>query len=398
MEIILALSVTLNAQADEPAWHTTWDSTLYGYANHTQLRGDSLLNPGNRIALLPQNSATAEVRLNFKAENEKWRLTMRPIILAENDRNAFGSQQSHEGYLSQWQLRLRASEACSLAAGREVMNWGPAQFRSPSSPFYFANGRTNPMQELSGVDALKLSWTPDMNNTLTVSYLSGSGHSPQNRWSNSWLFKADQRSDSWVNSLVLEHTREQATFLGGHTQFTVNDALLWYAEASSSSLANALQSPPDLTLPFNVASRSSRRTEALAGAAYTFQNGQTLNTEFLYYGHGFSSHQEAAYFSRAAAGLPLAEQALGQAPQLLGREYLHLVWQSNLMESRGYWRAMLTHSLTDIGKELSAYSEMALGNHVTAFALGTLPIGNSRQEFSSLFRRSITAGLKLALP
>ena len=59
---------------------------------------------------------------------------------------------------------------------------------------------------------------------------------------------------------------------------------------------------------------------------------------------------------------------------------------------------MLTHSLTDIGKELSAYSEMALGNHVTAFALGTLPIGNSRQEFSSLFRRSITAGLKLALP
>ena len=398
IEILLALSMTSNAQADEPVWHTTSDSTLYGYANNTELRSDSLINPCNRIALLSQNSATTEVRLNFKTENEKWRLTLRPIVLVENDRNAFGSRQPHQAYLSQWQLRLRASEAWSLAAGREVMNWGPAQFRSPSSPFYFNNGRTNPMQELSGVDALKLSWTPDMNNTLMVSHLSGSGHIAQNTWSNSWLFKADRRNDSWVNGLVLEHTPQQGAFFGGHTQFSANDALLWYAEASSSTLAKALQSPSDLTVPFSVVSRSSRRTEVLTGAAYTFQNGQTLNTEILYYGHGFSSQQEAAYFSRAAVALSLAEQALGKAPQLLGREYLHLVWQSNLMETRGYWRAMLTHNLTDNGNELSAYSEMALNNHVTAFALGALPIGNSRQEFSSLFRRSITAGLKLALP
>ena len=398
MQTLVVLSMASNAQADEPSWHSTWDGTLYGYAHHTELRNDSLINPGNRIALQPQSSATGEVRLNFKAGDEKWRLTLRPIVLAGNDRNTFGSRQPHEGYLSQWQLRLRASEAWSLAAGREVMNWGPAQFRSPSSPFYFDNGRTNPMQELSGVDALKLSWTPDLNHTLTLGHLSGSGHISQNSWSNSWLLKADQRGENWVNGWVVEHTPQQGTFFGGHSQFTANDALLWYAEASSSTLAKALQSPAALTLPFSVVSRSARRTEALVGAAYTFQNGQTLNAELLYYGHGFSAQQEAAYFSRAAVALPLAQLALGAAPQLLGREYLHLVWQSNLMETAGYWRSMLTHSLTDNGNELSAYAETALGKHVTAFALGALPLGNSRQEFSSLLRRSLSAGLKLALP
>lgn len=379
------------ACAAEPEWRTSWDGVLYGYAGSMNLRSDSALNPGNLVARLPQNSATGEFRFNFKSENDKLRLTLRPIALAQN--NA-----AKEAYLSQWQVRLRASESWSAAAGREILNWGPAQFRSPSSPFYFDNGRSNPMRELSGVDALKLSWNPDMQRTLTLAHITGSGHVAQNNWRNSWLLKADQRGWDWTVGLALSHTPGQEPFFGTHGQKTLSDALMLYAEASSSSHALTLQSTADPAMPFSIWPRSQRQTVALTGAVYTFDNGQSLNAEYLHNGHGYHAPEESAYFSRAATSMLSAGQALGNAPSLLGRDYLHMVWQSNLMDSSGYWRLMATHSLTDHGNELSGYCESVLTGQLTAFALAALPVGGARQEFSSLFHYNMSAGLKIALP
>lgn len=394
-----AIFFCAKAWAAEPLdWHATWDGTVYGYASTMSLNTGSVLNPGNQIAGLSQNSATATARFNFKTESDRVRFTMRPILSMQEDHNTFGNQQVNEGYLSQWQLRFRASEEWSMAAGREVLNWGPAQFRSPSSPFYFDNGRSNSLLELSGVDTLKLSWTPDLQRTVTLARITGSGHVSQDVWRDSWLLKADQRSDSGAIGLALEKTPGQGIFFGAHGQLTVSDALLLYSEASSSTRANALKSPADITIPFSVEWESPRRSTMLAGAAYTLNNGQSINAEAMYYGHGFSAQDEKAYFSRATLSPLWARQALGYAPPLLGREYLHLVWQSNLMETGGYWRIMLTHGLTDNGNELSGYGEMALSSHVTAFALVLLPKGNERQEFSSLYTRYVTAGVKVALP
>jgi len=378
--LLAALFMCAASFAQASDWHTSWDGTLYGYASHTGLRADSVLNPGNRIARLPQSSAVAEARFNFKAENDALRLTLRPIVLIQDNRNTFGGQRQNEAFLTQWQLRLHASEDWSLAAGREILNWGPAQFRSPSSPFYFDNGRSNPMRELSGVDALKISWTPNMRNTLTLARVTGAGHAAQNTWRDGWLLKADQRGGDWAGGLALAQTPERGLFAGWHGQFTASDALLLYAEASSSTLAHALQSPADMRLPFNIAMRSSRQTGLLAGVAYTFDNGQSLNAEVLHHGHGYRAAEENAYFARAATSPLWAVQALGYAPPLLGRDYLHLVWQSNLMESSGYWRAMATHSFTDGSNELSGYIESALTGQLSTFALAVWPSDSARQE------------------
>ena len=87
------------ATAEDSDWQTSWDGTLYGYANSMMLRDDSVLNPYNRIARLPQRSDVAELRLNFKAENETVRLTARTIDLTRELRNAFGTQSRNEGYV-----------------------------------------------------------------------------------------------------------------------------------------------------------------------------------------------------------------------------------------------------------------------------------------------------------
>lgn len=399
-----AVSLAATARADESAeWKAGWDGTLYGYVSAMRLQPDSVLNPGNQIAKMADQSATAELRLNLKAENETVRLTARPILLTRTA-HVPHSDGGHEGdsdaYFSQWQLRVRAAEAWNVAIGRDVLNWGPAQFRSPSSPYYFDNGRSDPMRELSGMDSAKLSWTPNRQSTLTVAYVAASGHDAPDDdiWKNSWLIKFDQRGDDWAYGLVAADAPHQAAFYGAFGQFTISDAVMLYGEIGSSSVSPDLQSSADPALPFSTRKYSPRETAVLAGGAYTFEDGKSLAVEYLHDGHGYTSAQEDAYFQRASASPASAGLALGLQPRLLGRDFLHLVWQSNVMDERGFWRLMYTHSFTDHGDELSAYAETVLSRQVTAFVTAAIAQGDARQAFSSLYENNITLGLKFALP
>jgi hypothetical protein len=69
-----------------------------------------------------------------------------------------------------------------------------------------------------------------------------------------------------------------------------------------------------------------------------------------------------------------------------------------MMSETGYWRLMYTRNLTDNGNELAAYGETTVNPHLSVFALAVVPVGNARQESSVLFNRSVTAGVKIALP
>jgi hypothetical protein len=256
------------------------------------------------------------------------------------------------------------------------------------------------MRELVGMDALKLAWTPDMRSSFNLARIvrSGYGATQPDMWRDSWLAKLDRRGDEWAYGAVAVKAPNLPTFYGAHGQMALNDAWLLYGEAGSSARPSALQSPADAALPFAVQTQSPRRTTALIGATYTAENGQSLSAEYLHESHGYTAAESAAYFARVAASPLLAAQALGLAPRLLGRDYLHLVWQSNLMESDGYWRVMATRNLTDRGGSLGAYGEHTLSTRISAFALGRVNFGDARQEAASLYTRSLTLGLKVALP
>lgn len=369
---------------------------MYGYANSTVLRDDSVLNPRNQIAHLAQRSDAGELRFNLKAENDSLRFTARPIISRQVARNSFGSSARNDAYLSQWQVRINVAEGWNLAAGREVMNWGAAQFRSPSSPFYFDNGRNDPVRELTGMDSAKLTWTPDMQHSMTLAHIVRAGNEAAQGvwWRDSWLAKFDRRAEDTAYGVVVVKAAQLPSFVGFNAQLTMNDEWLMYGEASSSVQAHALQSPADAALPFNVSSPSTRRSTALLGTAYTLENGQTVNAEYLHDGHGYSVAQEHAYFQRARAAPGLA---LGLMPRLLGRDYLHLVWQSNLLDSGGYCRVMATHNVTDGGLSLGAYGEKTLHNRISAFVIAVFSKGTPQQEGTALFSRTITFGLNTSL-
>lgn len=394
--VIAFCAFSATASADEPNWQTSWDGTLYVYGNSMKLRDDSVLNPYNQIARLPQRSDVAELRFGFKAENETVRFTARGIGSTREMRNAFGQSSHTEGYLSLWQVRVRAAEGWNVAAGRDVLNWGAGQFRSPSSPFYFDNGRTDPMRELVGMDVAKVSWTPDMQSSTTLARVvrSGYGAAQPDAWRNSWLAKFDARGDEIAWGMVAAKAPHLGAFYGAHGQYTMSDELMLYGEFGSSVLPVVLGSPEDAAQPYQIRSPSPRGNAALVGSSYTFESGQSLMLEYLHDGHGYTRAEEAAYFQRATTqfGLPL-----GLMPRLLGRDYFHAVWQANMMSETGYWRLMYTRNLTDSGNEFAAYGETTLHPRLSIYALAVLPQGGARQEAGALFSRSFTLGLKSSI-
>jgi hypothetical protein len=325
------------------------------------------------------------------------RLTLRPIFLAQSD--AMHSEDAKRAYLSQWQLRAPLNETVSLSLGREVMNWGPAQFRSPSSPFYFDNGRANPSREVSGVDAAKLAWTPDANRAVSLAYVQDSGdRTDEDPWRNTWLLKSELRGDDWTAGMALAKASGHQPFLGTYAQWTLDEAWLLYGEAASSTRANALISAANPALPFSLQTESARHGIALLGATRTFENGHSLSLEYLHNGHGYHSAEADAYFARAANSPVAAIQALTNAPLLLGRNYLNLVWQNNLLDNGDYWRLMWSRNLDDASNEWGAYFDHPINRHLNFYALGVINSGGAQREFAALIERSLSIGLRLALP
>lgn len=401
--LVLMMCCACEAMAEDAAWRTSWDGTLYGYRTHAVLRDDSVLNPGNQFAQLAQRRDTAEARLNFKAERDELRIAMRPILVVQNGYTASDVVHRDERYLSQGQVRWRFAEVWQVSAGREVLNWGAAQFRSPASPFYFDNGRSDPMRELSGVDAVRVSWTPDVHTSAYLARVTGSGHVAVDAYRDTWLLKADLRGDEGAIGAVLSRKDGQEAFVGMHAQQTLGDAWLLYGEAASYVRYTILQSPADSTQPFTLGD-SPRGSDALLGVNYTFDDGRSLAAEYLYYGHGYGKDAASAYFARvlaanASGAWQTTALALSAMPPLLNRNYLHVVWQNNLMDSSSdYWRLMWSHNLDDHGSEMALYGEMNLDGRISAYTLALLPLGNAQQEFSSLLGRMVTVGAKLALP
>jgi len=389
------LGATLPAHA-EAAWHGHWDVDLHATANTQRLQTGSVLNPDNTLAHLSEDRQGIEARLDIKLESSDFRLTLRPIL----GRQWHDQDRRDEGYLSQWQVRATLSDTLSLGLGREVMNWGPAQFRSPSSPFYFDNGRGEPTRELSGVDAIKLAWTTDAERAVSLAYVQDTGHRSEatDPWRSTWLLKGEWRGDDWTGGLALAHASGRAPFVGAYGQWTLSDAWLTYAEAASSTQAQALGSPADTTLPFEVLSESARQGSVLLGAARSFANGQSLNLEFLSHGHGYTRAEAAAYFARAAAGPAQAALALSRRPALLGQRYLHAVWQSNPLDTGTYWRLMASRSLDDTSSQWAAYLDRPINDHLSVTLLGVVNTGGPRREFAALSERALTLGLRLALP
>ena len=403
----------------QPNWRDPWalldwrlDGQAYAYGQGLERTADSLLNPGNAYAHQPNFALDDEIRPNLRGSSEYLDVLFQPRLTARFETGAIGGQRGDvRTYIQQGLVRLKPGNDITVTAGRELLTWGPAFFRSPSNPYYFNNARLNPIVELSGIDLARVTYNPSSTVAITTGGVFDSGHGliSDNAYAGSLLIKADLSSGSTLGSLVVSSFRGRQTFVGGYAQETVGDAVLLYQEAGSSSDAHALALSGSGDSAFYRETKGPRSATALIGASYTFESGNAFYSEYLFNGYGYSRSNLRHYFTQAdaaraqgrlasmqsAAGLEGTGQAARRANSLLSRHYLYLQYQNNPSTGDTIWRVMGTQNLEDYSTQVGAYLEHNLGGRITLFALGTYNIGPRDTEFGALLRASLIAGLKI---
>lgn len=396
----------------EASWRLSGSGEAWVYGTRNGVLSTSLLNPGNRVAALPRELGLLDVRLNGRAEDGPLALVGSLRLTSQRSqteqaarpdrRDSDDTQQVGQAF-----VRYRQGEGV-WTVGRELLSWGPANFRSPSNPFYFDAGRTNPLAATPGVDVLRYTgqlapgWRLGGGYVWSTSQITPAtdlGHS-------SWL-KLDQQGDAHLASLVLSQQRGGATFVGGFAQWTPDDAWLLYAEVGSNRQPGQLLvgSPGNGPL-YRWQQPAPRSTDALLGASYTLESGHVLIGEWLHSTGGYSEAGQAAYWAQAGRANALAMQnpalaygslgqALGQAPRLLGRDYLWLGLQSNPQESGLYWRAEYSTQLADRSGQVLLYGEKNFWRQLSGFVVLSRTVGGAQTEFGSLVRSRLTLGVKL---
>lgn len=399
------------AAEEEGGFRISGNAEVWAYATGLERAGNSVLNPDNRVARLPRLQWTGESRINLRLRAEGTEIVLRPRLLKQHASVIGGDTDTGDAYLSQGFARIRLNDAWTLTGGRELFTWGPANFRSPSNPFYFDAGRSNPLREVSGVDLMRLTHTRGAV-SLTLAREQSAGHlDSANTPERATLGKVDVRSGDMLASALIATPVHGAPFVGGFAQATLDDAWMVYGEIGSGRRPRALAvNASPFGAPFSAPAPSPRRTTALLGASYTRLNGQSVSLEWLRDGHGFTRQEETDYFARAAItanqylaapNSPFAPsqlsglgQGIGQAPALLGRDYASLLWQSNPQESELYWRLMWTANLHDRSNQASLYAEKNLSPRFSAFIALTRNLGAAETDYGSLIRTSLTLGIK----
>ncbi len=338
----------------EPAAVTTRMSLeLWGSLNR-QSWVDGPMNPGNRLARLPEQQRSAEARLNLSLKSKDADLLLEPRGVWQRTRNGFGAQSPDEAFLNQAYARLRLDDAWSVTAGRERFTWGPANWRSPSHPFYFDAGRSQPLREITGVDLTRLSYSAGRFGA-SLAHVFGDGHAGAVPAEGTTLAKFDWRGSDWLASGIASRQPDGSPFFGGFAQATPADAWLVYAEVGHGRQAGTSPLP------------AQRGSTALLGASYTLEEGQSLLLEYLTNDHVPASR----------------------------RDTLSLLWQSNPQDSALYWRLNTTANLHDRSVQTSLLVEKNIAAQWSVFALAVRNSGGATSEFASYVRSSLTLGIKL---
>lgn len=396
---------------DEGGFKVSGSAEIWAYGTGLERIGNSLLNPDNRVAKLPRLQWTGESRINLRLRSESAEIVLRPRLLRQHATGNSGGADVGDAYLSQGFARVRLSDALTLTGGRELLTWGPANFRSPSNPLYFDAGRSNPLRDVSGVDLMRLTYTQGPVSLMLAREQSAGHRNSASTPEHTTLGKIDVRSEDMLVSALIATPVHGSPFFGGFAQGTLGDAWLVYGEIGSGRRPQALAvNASPFGAPFSAPSPSPRQTTALIGASYTRINGQSISLEWLRDDHGFTRQEEANYFARAAIAAnqylaapnsPFAPsqlsglgQGIGQAPALLGRDYASLLWQSNPQESDLYWRLMWTENLHDRSSQASLYAEKNLSPRFSAFLALTRNLGGVETDYGSLIRTSLTLGIK----
>ncbi|MCX5848876.1 MAG: hypothetical protein NTW65_05460, partial [Deltaproteobacteria bacterium] len=380
-------------------------------------------NPNNDFIQIPQYTANAEIRPDFRFDSKFLELAFKPR--AKFDFKAWQegvredeTEWKDDWYINEWLVRLKILDRIFVSYGRENLQWGPSFLFSPSNPFFSDNGRSNPYMEVPGMDFARLVLIPHSLWTMSVIVNTNEGRNPLlglDPFEITAAAKIDFTGRKYYASLIFSERDSDVTvgFFGG---WTVSDAVLLYGEGSLAKGSRALYPQKDAS-PFGASMQKIHEDDSdikpviLAGASYTFANSGTFSLEYLYNAPGYSNEEADLYYilrQNAAdafeaggimglLGQGVLSQTANPGLRFLRKNYVLLQYYQGNILSKLDLTFRWTQNLDDVSGQFLGLLSYSLGNHWELFSSGVINAGPRDTEFGSILNYQVMFGLKFTL-
>ncbi|MFH1157150.1 MAG: hypothetical protein V1793_25425 [Pseudomonadota bacterium] len=265
-------------------------------------------NPGNTFLKIPEAGAQFHLRPDFRLNFETVTCQVKPRMTAGWSHWAGGldrsDQEEIDVFMNEWSIRASLTDWFFLILGRENLQWGPGYLGSLSNPFFSDNGKTNPQQEVPGMDFIRLVFMPDPLWTISTIANIGKGAAdiPSDEFHSRYALKLDYCGTASYAGLVLSCQESPGAFeMGCYAGITASDALILYTEGMSSHHDTALLYPATAPNPVGKGFESRdygllEHGSFLLGGSYTTEAGPTVVLEYLFSGYGYTGAQASSYF------------------------------------------------------------------------------------------------------
>ena len=378
-------------------------------------------NPDNNFFQIPRYLTELELRPDFRLNLRRLELSLKPRLNVEFRAWEDGSQKGDDEFnddllINEWLGRMRIAEGLFISYGRENLQWGPSYLFSPSNPFFVDNGRSNPKQEVPGMDFARLVWLPGM--SWTVSFIANLDQGLQEflyyEFDRIYALKLDYAGQQEYAGLILSHKENDRTRLGAFGGWTASDALLLYGEGVICRGSNALYPKDADNHPFDASMEaiddddSSIKGIILTGGSYTLETGPTLTVEYVYNGPGYDDTQAEAYYrlrqeaadaySLAGSIYDLSRLTLSRTadPKLrfIRRNYLMFQYNHNDIMDVLNMTFCWTQNIDDGSGQFTSIMEYYVGDHTQLFLVGSVNSGGRETEFRTPLESQCMIGLE----
>jgi len=381
---------------------------------------DSSQNPNNDFFQISRYSTELEIRPDLRLIFRRLDLSAKPRMNLEWNAWEDGVKEGDtdwddDWFVNEWLTRIRVTEKLFVSYGRENLQWGPCYLFSPSNPFFRDNGRSNPKQEVPGMDFARIVWLPGM--SWTISFIANIDEGRQEfrffEFDKIYAMKLDYSGQEAYASMILSHQESDRNRLGAFGGWTATDALLIYGEGTISRGTNALY-PKKANNPFGASmvavddEDSSLMGTILAGGSYTLEVGPTLTVEYAYNSPGYSDDQAKAYYwlrQEASDAYYLADpiQSLSKLtliqtadPKLrfLRRNYIMFQYNHNDIWDVLNLTFRWTQNIDDSSGQFISIVECFVGDHIQLFSIGSVNSGSKDTEFGTILDYQWMIGLE----
>ena len=380
---------------------------------------DSTQNPNNDFLKIPRYIADLDLRPDASLSFKRLDLSIKPRMNLQWKAWEDGTPKGDENweddwFINEWLGRLRITDTLFVSYGRENLQWGPSYLLSPSNPFFFDNGRSNPKKEVPGMDFARLVWLPQMEWTISLITNTDEGQQEfiSRDFEQSYAFKLDYVGQIGYTGLILSHQEKDRDRIGVFGGWTASDALLLYTDIGFSQGSHILYPVEDNTTPFGASMQAKDQEStawkggAVVGGAYTSLAGPTLTLEYFYNGLGYDDEQANRYSqlkqnaSDAYIGplWDLSRMTLGRTidPRLrfLRQNYAMLQFRQNDIHDILSLSFSWIQNMDENSGRFIANVDYDMGDYAQLFFIGGITAGGKDTEFNAILDSFVQMGLE----